>query len=101
MAISLPLGEDGFYDKYSKVPVLSYSQAFYDSDSYNESSAKDHAFAKAYKHSSVIFSNQSFIISLLSAILAIQIIFWCIAVYAYIPIIKSCLKNKTKDIKEL
>lgn len=99
--ISLPLMQEGYFKKYSHIPVLTYSQAFYDSDAFNEKSATDHPFASAYKYSSVFFNNQSAVIGVLICFLVVQIIFWLIAVYAYVPIFSEFCRNRRKNVKEL
>lgn len=90
---------DEYYRKYSHIPVLTYSQAFYDSDSFNEAMAQDHPFAKAYKHSSVFFNTQAAVIAVLIVLLIAQVLFWIMTIAAYVPIFKEYLrKNKNNKV---
>lgn len=84
VGILLPLLNNGYYTKFSDVPIFTYSQSFYDGASYNESSATEHPFAATYKQESTFFNEQSLVIKTLIVILTVQIIFWFVTIGAYV-----------------
>ncbi|KAG5673680.1 hypothetical protein PVAND_003706 [Polypedilum vanderplanki] len=94
----LPIFSKEYYKRFSHIPILTYTQSFYDGDSYNEETATEHPFSKLYKFESVIFDNQSSVMLTLFIAFVIQIIFWLIVIGAYIGYrFKRCLnKNSVK-----
>lgn len=82
VGIILPLIQPGFYQPFSNIPYVFYSEDYYSGEDFDETQP-DHKFIKEFNKNSGIFYHETSIVIVLILVLLTQIVFYAFVVKLY------------------